>query len=267
MKVSVFLTDHAGTPHRLVDREGKTIWEAEPDDWGAVKNEKGVRQPIRFQGQWLDEESGFYYNRNRYYDPKQGRYITQDPIGLAGGVNNFIYPANPVGWVDPLGLWTDFGNVFVPNNLDTSNRVYAAQTGQPLSHQTNPAASVYVGAGGVVGPLGATIDIGLTAADRTGSWLPRLCAFAAVNVIGGWGMGGGAYAGVSGSNSSPPPGFDHSTSIGGTVSGGFMGDYSASTSFDPGQPTNVTAGATLGIGGGVYAGATYGHQVNICTPW
>ena len=46
------------------------------DDWAAVKNQRAVRnvaQPIRFQGQWHDEESGLYYNRHRYYDPQQGR--------------------------------------------------------------------------------------------------------------------------------------------------------------------------------------------------
>jgi RHS repeat-associated protein len=69
-----------------------------------VRNEKGVRQPIRFQGQYHDEETGLYYNRWRFYDPLQGRYITQDPIGLLGGMNGFSYPVNPVKWVDPLGL-------------------------------------------------------------------------------------------------------------------------------------------------------------------
>jgi RHS repeat-associated protein len=70
-----------------------------------VRNEKGIiRQPIRFQGQYHDEESGLYYNRWRFYDPLQGRYVTQDPIGLLGGVNGFAYPTNPVEWVDPLGL-------------------------------------------------------------------------------------------------------------------------------------------------------------------
>jgi RHS repeat-associated protein len=70
-----------------------------------VRNEKGIiRQPIRFQGQYHDEESGLYYNRFRFYDPLQGRYVTQDPIGLLGGLNSFIYPTNPVEWVDPLGL-------------------------------------------------------------------------------------------------------------------------------------------------------------------
>jgi type VI secretion system secreted protein VgrG len=61
-------------------------------------------QPIRFQGQWHDEESGIYYNRHRYYDPQQGRYISQDPIGLKGGANLYGYVTNPTGMVDPLGL-------------------------------------------------------------------------------------------------------------------------------------------------------------------
>ncbi|MET1094278.1 RHS repeat domain-containing protein, partial [Escherichia coli] len=47
---------------------------------------------------------GLYYNRHRYYDPLQGRYITQDPIGLKGGWNFYQYPLNPVTNTDPLGL-------------------------------------------------------------------------------------------------------------------------------------------------------------------
>ncbi|EKE4587324.1 RHS repeat-associated core domain-containing protein, partial [Escherichia coli] len=51
-----------------------------------------------------DEESGLYYNRHRYYDPLQGRYITQDSIGLKGGWNFYEYPLNPVQYIDPFGL-------------------------------------------------------------------------------------------------------------------------------------------------------------------
>ncbi len=56
------------------------------------------------QGQQLDLETGLHYNRFRYYDPGSGRYVTQDPIGLGGGLNKFLYPVNPISWVDPLGL-------------------------------------------------------------------------------------------------------------------------------------------------------------------
>ncbi|MFG6668810.1 RHS repeat-associated core domain-containing protein, partial [Halomonas sp. HNIBRBA4712] len=71
----------------------------------AVRNERGnTTQPIRFQGQWQDDESGLYYNRHRYYDPQQGRYISQDPIGLNGGTNLYGYVGNPTEMVDPLGF-------------------------------------------------------------------------------------------------------------------------------------------------------------------
>ena len=99
------VTDHLGTPLALTDEQGKLLWEASPDDWAAVSNEQGkTGQPIRYQGQYEDEESGLYYNRHRYYDPQLGRYVNQDPIGLLGGVNVFSYPLNPLSRTDPLGL-------------------------------------------------------------------------------------------------------------------------------------------------------------------
>ncbi|MDH2081685.1 RHS repeat-associated core domain-containing protein, partial [Pseudomonas atacamensis] len=57
-----------------------------------------------FQGQYFDVESGLHYNRHRYYDPRLGRYLTPDPVKLAGGLNQYQYVPNPTGWVDPLGL-------------------------------------------------------------------------------------------------------------------------------------------------------------------
>jgi RHS repeat-associated protein len=57
------------------------------------------------QRQQLDQETGLFYNRYRYYDPAGGRYVTQDLIGLAGGVNKYVYPSNPLQKVDPLGLY------------------------------------------------------------------------------------------------------------------------------------------------------------------
>ncbi|WP_435274561.1 RHS repeat-associated core domain-containing protein [Psychrobium sp. nBUS_13] len=61
-------------------------------------------QNLRFQGQYFDEETGLHYNRFRYYDPDVGRFVSQDPIGLLGGENSYVYGPNPTYWVDPLGL-------------------------------------------------------------------------------------------------------------------------------------------------------------------
>ncbi|MBY5925864.1 MULTISPECIES: RHS repeat-associated core domain-containing protein [unclassified Halomonas] len=67
-------------------------------------NKAQTDNPFRFQGQYHDEETGLHYNRHRYYDPEIGRFTTQDPIGLAGGDNLYVYAPEPTGWVDPLGL-------------------------------------------------------------------------------------------------------------------------------------------------------------------
>ncbi|WWT62941.1 RHS repeat-associated core domain-containing protein [Burkholderia pyrrocinia] len=45
-----------------------------------------------------------HYNRYRYYDPGSGRFISKDPIGLAGGINVYQYAPNSTEWTDPLGL-------------------------------------------------------------------------------------------------------------------------------------------------------------------
>jgi RHS repeat-associated protein len=74
-------------------------WEPAPVDDGLAQ-----AQPIRFQGQYHDSETGLHYNRFRYYDPDVGRFASQDPIGLTGGFNNYQYAPNPVTWIDPSGL-------------------------------------------------------------------------------------------------------------------------------------------------------------------
>jgi RHS repeat-associated protein len=61
-------------------------------------------QNIRLQGQYLDTETGLHYNTFRYYDPDIGRFATQDPIGLLGGLNLYQYAPNPSLWIDPWGL-------------------------------------------------------------------------------------------------------------------------------------------------------------------
>ncbi|MGP9827723.1 RHS repeat-associated core domain-containing protein [Ectopseudomonas khazarica] len=105
MYLACFHTDHLGTPLRLTGERGQTLWQGEPDDWTAIGQEQGeTDQPIRFQGQYHDEESGLYYNRYRYYAAELGRYVTQDPIGLKGGLNTYGYvKGNPVNLIDPTG--------------------------------------------------------------------------------------------------------------------------------------------------------------------
>ncbi|WP_205894569.1 RHS repeat domain-containing protein, partial [Pseudomonas viridiflava] len=98
--------DHLGTPQELTDYSGEIMWSAKYRAYGnlATLDIAEIDNPLRFQGQYFDAETGLHYNRHRYYNPGNGRFLTPDPIKLAGGLNNYQYVPNPTGWVDPLGL-------------------------------------------------------------------------------------------------------------------------------------------------------------------
>ncbi|QLL13731.1 RHS repeat-associated core domain-containing protein [Pseudomonas chlororaphis] len=98
--------DHLGTPQELTDYSGEIMWSARYRAYGnlAVLDIEEIDNPLRFQGQYFDAETGLHYNRHRYYNPGIGRFLTPDPIKLAGGLNSYQYVPSPTGWVDPLGL-------------------------------------------------------------------------------------------------------------------------------------------------------------------
>ncbi|WP_443094343.1 RHS repeat-associated core domain-containing protein [Pseudoduganella chitinolytica] len=110
-EIAFYQCDHLGTPQELTDCDGNVAWSAQYQAWGKAKDaisdaayKAGIRNPMRFQGQYLDDETGLHYNRFRYYDPDTARYLTRDPIGLSGGHHLYQYVPNSTGWIDPLGL-------------------------------------------------------------------------------------------------------------------------------------------------------------------
>jgi len=105
-KVYYFHTDQIGTPLEVTDREGEIVWQATYRSWGAIEQlaVNQVEQNLRFQGQYWDAETGLHYNTFRYYDSAIGRFLTQDPLSLDGGMNLYGYALNPILWLDPLGL-------------------------------------------------------------------------------------------------------------------------------------------------------------------
>ena len=71
----------------------------------------GYRLPaIPVTEQYADREAGLHYNFFRYYEPDAGRFVSQDPIGLIGGGNLYLFALNVHGWIDSLG-WKTWGQV------------------------------------------------------------------------------------------------------------------------------------------------------------
>ncbi|AUX39555.1 hypothetical protein SOCE26_009480 [Sorangium cellulosum] len=101
------VADELGAIHHLVRGDGQLAGSMLRDPWGGMERREGdAEAPLGFLGQIADEETGLYYNRYRYYDPRLGRYLSPDPLGVYGGLNLFAYADNdPSTHVDPEGLF------------------------------------------------------------------------------------------------------------------------------------------------------------------
>ena len=137
-EIAFYQCDHLGTPQELTDHEGKIAWAAEYKAWGQTKEiisdaarKAGLTNPIRFQGQYHDEETGLHYNRYRYYDPHSGRFVSKDPIGLLGGNNLHQYAPNPNEWVDPYGLAPGYAIVRHYGDMGVNTGHYSVEVVQP----------------------------------------------------------------------------------------------------------------------------------------
>jgi len=105
-------TDHLGTPRAVTDANGTVVWRWDGESFGATAanddpdgNGVAFTLNLRFPGQYFDAETGLNYNYFRDYDPKTGRYVESDPIGLRGGLNTFGYVQQmPLSRQDPFGL-------------------------------------------------------------------------------------------------------------------------------------------------------------------
>lgn len=244
------VTDSIGTPRALVSDAGELSWAAEPRVYGGVKEAAGTtRQPLRLPGQYFDAETGLHYNRFRYYSPEWGRYVSRDPIGFAGGPNEFAYcGGNPLGEVDPGGLLSKGWAIGL--TLLTAVAVGAAcVVAAPAIAAGGLVAAIAVGAvaGATVSAVGAAAMS--DAANGHVVW-PCVAKAAVIGALGGGAIGAVAAlaAGVTAAA------FAIRAGVGAVVG---MGNYAANVFWvDPTQ--HFSAGAMLAYGGitAVTAGLT-----------
>lgn len=105
------------------------------DSFGNASGNLATR--YKFTGREYDDFTGLHYYRARWYDGNLGRFISEDPIGFAGGdVNLYGYVGNgPLGAKDPLGLEASFWNE-IADSADQSIE-YATAYYQPDPHAIN----------------------------------------------------------------------------------------------------------------------------------
>jgi RHS repeat-associated protein len=107
--------NHLGAIEVATAADGTVLWRAQYGPFGQVlrigafaspsSGNRQFRLRLRLPGQYEDEETGLYYNGQRYYDPQRGRYLTPDPLGTPDGPNGYAYVrGNPLRYVDPDGL-------------------------------------------------------------------------------------------------------------------------------------------------------------------
>ncbi|TLP55079.1 MULTISPECIES: RHS repeat-associated core domain-containing protein [Pseudomonas] len=104
-----FHSNLAGLPEQLTDSSGNATWQTDYQGWGKKHDEWACKQQareqnLRYQGQYIDRETGLHYNTSRYYDPDIGRFTQNDTIGISGGINLTAYSPNAFTYADPLGL-------------------------------------------------------------------------------------------------------------------------------------------------------------------
>ncbi|MDZ4197926.1 MAG: RHS repeat-associated core domain-containing protein [Kiritimatiellia bacterium] len=128
------LTDHLGTVHAFVDENGDTVEFYKYDAWGnilGVYDSNGdpltsdlglptsaLGNRFLFQGREYSFSTGLYNFRARWYDPLTGRWLSNDPIGIGGGLNQYVaFGNNPVMFVDP---WGNAPLLDTPDNRETA---------------------------------------------------------------------------------------------------------------------------------------------------
>ena len=142
-KAYSIISDHLGTPILAIDSEGNEVWNRQLDIYGRVRKEYKHSSlgedvfpfvPFLYQGQYYDFETNLAYNRFRYYSPETGAYISQDPIGLAGGNPTLYgYVKDSNWWVDVFGLDNSCGTTIYRGTNRKIEHDIAEETGYIMS--------------------------------------------------------------------------------------------------------------------------------------
>jgi RHS repeat-associated protein len=108
-----YAMEEPGHVKALIDASNDVATRYDYTPWGEVDATGTVTQSLGYMAREYDETIGLYNVRARWYDPHQGRFVSEDPIGLAGGINPYAYAGgNPINHTDPSGLCYKGGSAY-----------------------------------------------------------------------------------------------------------------------------------------------------------
>lgn len=272
-----FIQDRLGSTTTLTDAAGNPVEAEQYDSFGNGAGSQFTR--YGYTGRELDPDTGLYYYRARWYDPQAGRFVSEDPIGFAGGINLYRYVGNnPLRLLDPEGTqirsdrdrpgdqypgmkepykpqpmdWNDLRCAFadLANDIDGFNPWVSAEVGAGVHILTVP--GLNASAGMMINPL--TLEI---------------CFYERTAIRPGFGVYGGVSAKVGGTLFGPAQG----SKMGGGPSadlaadiivpgagGGFKGGGSSGSAGTSG----LSVGAGPSFGAGISVGVDISYTVIRC---
>ena len=225
--------DERGNVSQRLSSSGAVTVSELYDGYGTRTGTAAQPEPFGFEGQagyYTDTETGLILCTHRFYSPLDGRWLTRDPMGYAGGVNLYGYVGNDPGnrW-DPLGLWS---------------------------------ITITAGVFGIAGLVGGGADAGIVFGNSgfgvTG------------DAYGGPGVGEGLDGSINvGFSPDPLPLGPSGDTMTGVAGGGVAGVGVVGSAFHPTHGTGIVGGGRGGIGGGEVAGAIAATGVtgSAVTPW
>lgn len=194
-KISAYLTDALGSTVRFVDAAGEKLADYTYDPYGKTAADAEVHNPFQYTGRENDG-TGLYYYRARYYAPAYARFISSDPIGLGGGLNEYSYVDDkPIDRLDPSGLqsipggnmsgltslgnyaYGTQGNGAAPNGAGLVNDIGPQHGGDYLNAiiDTSTMGLLGEGAGAGIGALAGRV------ATQSDAWIAALALLRGLN--------------------------------------------------------------------------------------
>jgi len=200
------IKDHLGSVQALVDASGNIAEQYRFDAWGRTTVYDGVGNPLTqsavgnryvWQGREISWATGLYYFRARWYDPVTGRWLSNDPISISGGLNQYVFCGNnPVNFSDPLGLTSEWA-FWDPNSAVGRQFVSIGDAfGSTLARPFYPEGAKQVFQDSIKNSGQAILDESCAGKGARAAYWGAIGVAAAADAAAGWMIGAEALAAI-----------------------------------------------------------------------